>query len=62
MEGSLKAHPLAHLDETGLQNLASLYELSSSDASAGGQKKRALSAWAAQFAPDDVDLSVIRTD
>lgn len=58
LEGGLQARPKAHLREPVLLNLCSMYELSSSSASA--ESKRRLSAWAARFAPDDFDLTCTR--
>ena len=58
LEGGLQARPAAHLREPLLLNLCSMYELSSSSASA--ESKRRLSAWAARFAPDDFDLTCTR--
>ncbi len=54
----LQEHPAELMRETVLLNLCSMYELSSSTASA--EAKRRLAAWAARAAPDDFDLSCIR--
>jgi hypothetical protein len=51
-------HPAELLRESVLLNLCSMYELSSSTASAEARRK--LAAWAARCAPDDFDLSCIR--
>lgn len=58
LEQSLAGHPGTVLRETVLLNLTSLYNLSSSAASTEAKKK--LSAWAASFAADDVDLACIQ--
>ncbi len=58
LESGLQARPEAHLREPLLLNLCSMYELSSSSASA--ESKRRLSAWAARCVPDDFDLTCTR--
>ena len=59
LEGSLRGRAGAHLQETVLLNLASMYELSSSLPAA--EAKAGLAAWAARVAPHDFDMSCIRT-
>ncbi|KAK9808151.1 hypothetical protein WJX73_002349 [Symbiochloris irregularis] len=60
IEGDLRSRAAAHLQETVLLNLSSMYELSSAGAAA--ESKRALSDWAGRSGPDDLDISCIRAD
>ena len=58
LEGDLRTRAAAHLQETLLLNLSSMYELSSAGAAADA--KRALSDWASRAGPDDFDMACIR--
>ena len=59
LEGDLRTRTAAHMHETVLLNLSSMYELSSAGAAAGA--KRALSEWASRARPDDFDMACIRS-
>jgi hypothetical protein len=58
LERTLREHPLQALNETLVLNLASMYELASSNAA---ELKRTLSAWILKIAPDDFDILCTRT-
>ncbi|GAQ88369.1 hypothetical protein KFL_004220080 [Klebsormidium nitens] len=58
LERTLREHPLQALNETLVLNLASMYELASSNAA---ELKRTLSAWISKIAPDDFDILCTRT-
>lgn len=59
LETDLRTRAAAHLQETLLLNLSSMYELSSAGVAA--ENKRVLSDWASRAGPDDLDNAVIRT-